>query len=213
MGINTVIFDFDGTVIDTNQVVINSWQHTYAELLGRTEPVENIVKTFGEPLSVSMAKAFPGFDADEAVEIYRQYQVKHFEDMIELFPGMDNVMAELKLRGCKIGVVTSRLKRTTVQGLQKFGLDKIIDDLVTCEDTDKHKPDPEPALVSLNNLNSTSNEAIMVGDSMFDIKCAHNAGMAAVLVDWAIAVSHEDREGPDGPEYVIKKASDLLKII
>lgn len=213
MAINSVIFDFDGTIANTNQVIINSWQHTYMERTGKPGDEREILKSFGEPLAVTMKRVFPDFDVDESIDIYRSYQVKHFREMIDIFPGVKETIEELKNRGYGVSVVTSRLRNTTREGMQIFGIDHLIDILVTCEDTEKHKPNPEPVLKALEKLGINPDQALMVGDSMMDIKCAHNAGVKAALVSWAEAVSDEERNGPDGPEYYVEKAEDILDIV
>lgn len=209
----TIIFDFDGTVVDTNEIVIQSWQHTYRTLEGKEHPREEIVSTFGEPLWISMERAFPDRDVDECVAIYRGFQKNHFNEEIKLFPGMRELIIELKARDYEVGIVTSRTRDTTINGLNKFGLMDYIDDIVSCDDTDKHKPDPEPVNIALRHFKTEPSQAIMIGDSMFDILCAHNARVKAVLVGWAIAVTDEDKNGPDAPEFFIKEAKDLLDIV
>ena len=213
MSINTVIFDFDGTLADTNGMVISSWQYTY-DMLGVERPSEEVIfGTFGEPLPISMEKAFPDVPVDKSVGLYRENMNRIFEEKIEAFPGTVELIKALKARGCKVGVATSRMKETTMIGLRKFGVVEYLDAIVTMEDTTKHKPDPEPVLISLKKLDAKAEEALMIGDSMFDIKCAHNAGVKAVLVSWALAVSEEEKNGPDAPEFYIEKAEDLLPLL
>ncbi|NLY70500.1 MAG: HAD-IA family hydrolase [Clostridiales bacterium] len=211
--INTVIFDFDGTIMNTNDVVIKSWQHTFRTIEGKERPVESIIATFGEPLYVTMEKMFPEIPVEEAVEIYRSYLRENFNEMIEPFPGMVELVQKVKEMDYKTGLVTSRVGDTTRQGLEKFGLAPYIDCLVTCDDTDKHKPHPEPLNIALNKLCSRNSESIMLGDTMFDILCAKNAGVKSVLVGWQVAVSKDEIEGPNGPDYIIEKPEDLFEII
>jgi pyrophosphatase PpaX len=213
MAVKAVIFDFDGTVADTNQLVIDSWQHTYKTVKGELHPVEKIVKTFGEPLRESMRKAFPERDTDEVVEIYRDYQLNRDHRELQLFPGIRELLEGLRDRGYKVGIVTSRTKDTTLRGLRRFGIEGLIDSLVTCNDTTKHKPDPEPALIGLQELDVKADEAVFVGDTMFDMGCAHNAGIKAVMVGWTLSVDQEEMSGDDGPEYIIEKADDLYEVL
>ena len=97
--IDTVLFDFDGTVMDTNNVILMSWQHTFRTLRGREEDREVIVKTFGEPLELTMKKFFPEVPAEEALEVYRSFHRDNFGELINLFPGMRELLAEVKRRG------------------------------------------------------------------------------------------------------------------
>lgn len=211
--INTVLFDFDGTIMNTNNVIIQSWQHTFRTVEGKERPVEEIVRTFGEPLYVTMEKVLPQVTVEEGVAIYRDYHYDNFQDLVQVFPGILELLTKLKERGYKVGLVTSRLWQTTVIGLEKYDMQKYFDAIITHDDTDKHKPDPEPVNIALERLGTKAEEAIMVGDSMFDILCAKNAGVKAALVSWALAVSEEEKTGEDAPDYILEKAEDLFQII
>ncbi|QHI72560.1 HAD-IA family hydrolase [Aminipila terrae] len=211
--INTILFDFDGTVMNTNELILGSWQHTFKTIMGKEGDPEAIQRTFGETLAKSMNDFFPEFPLDDAIEIYRGYQAGRFADVISPFPGMIELIKELNRQGYKTAVVTSRLRPTTMEGLEKYKLDTILDEIVTMEDCTKHKPDPEPALIALEKLGSKPEESMMIGDSKFDIGCANNAGVTSVLVDWAVAIYDKEKEGIFKPDFVIKKAEDILKIL
>jgi len=210
--ITTVLFDFDGTLIDTNEVIIQSFQYTFMQVLGKEMPVEEIIKTFGEPLALTMSKMLD-IPPEQAMEIYRSYHYKKFDELIRIFPGMLELVIELKQRGYKLAIVTSRLRNTTIQGLKKYNLESYFDYIVTADDTDKHKPDPAPIHIALEKLHAKPEEALMIGDSMFDILCAHNAGVKSVLVGWAIAVTEEDKTGPSRPTYIVEQADEILSLL
>ncbi len=213
MKVNTIIFDFDGTVADTNKLIIDSWQHTYRVLTGKEQDEEILKATFGEPLAISLENAFPNVPVEESIDIYRKHQLQIYEDLIEPFDGMTNLIKLLKEKGYKVGLLTSRLRPSTMIGLEKFGIVPYFDSIITHEDCPKHKPDPEPMFIALERLEAKPEEAIMIGDSLFDIRCAHNAGVKAALVSWAVALSNPPTEGKDKPEYILDKAEDLLEVI
>ncbi|MDR2088256.1 MAG: HAD-IA family hydrolase [Clostridiales Family XIII bacterium] len=213
MGIDTILFDFDGTIMDTNRVIINSWQHTFRTLTGAERPVADIVATFGEILHDTVARFFPDVPVGEAVEVYRSYHKANFGPMISVFPGVRELLEALKARGCTLAVVTSRLPATTAEGLDKYGLSGYFDTVVTCDDCKRFKPDPEPALIALERLGKKPEEALMVGDTRNDILCARGAGVKSVLVGWSVAVPDAERTGAHAPDYCIEKAEDLLGIL
>lgn len=208
--INTILFDYDGTLMDTNQVVLQSWQHTFRTLCGREEDPDFIRSTFGEPLVKTMAKLFPDTPVETALDIYRTYQKEVFTDFVEVFPGMLRLLEMLKQKGYKLGLVTSRTKDTTWRGLEHYGMDKYFDAVITAGDTDKHKPDPEPILMTLSRMGAAPHEAIMVGDTMFDLMCAKNAGVKSVIVDWSVTMTAAEKEQAD---YRIGSAEELLIIL
>ena len=210
--IKAVLFDFDGTIMDTNTIILESWKHTFNTVLGRDPVHEEIVATFGEPLDVTMKKMFPDRDTHEMVETYRNYQRHIYKDAITMFPGTKEAILELKRRGCKVAIVTSRLWSSTTQGLYKFDIAELFDAVVSAEDTTAHKPDPTPCLLCLEKLGMKPEDALMVGDSKFDILCARNAGVESCLVSWTISVDDALRKEL-APEYYITDAMQLLEIV
>lgn len=213
--IDTVLFDFDGTIMDTNNVILMSWQHTFRTLENREEKVEQLVQTFGEPLDVTMKKFFPHVPLEESIEIYRSFHRDNFGDLISLFPGMKELLTQVKAQGYKVGLVTSRLWQTTQQGMEKYGIEDCFDVVVTAEDTTKHKPDPQPVNIALEKLGSLPQQTIMLGDTLFDILCARNAGVKSVLVAWSFALQGKTMEdmGDDAPDYILHAPEELFTII
>ena len=209
----TILFDFDGTIMNTNEMIIESWQHTFRTVEGKERERDAIIKTFGEPLFITMNKVLPQIPVEHGVEIYREYLKKHFAEKITPFPGMPELIQKLKVLGYQNGLVTSRTRESTFVGLDRFGLLPYFDCVVSCDDTDRHKPDPEPVRIALNMLDAKAERAVMLGDSMFDILCAKNAGVRSVLVGWQLAVSEEELNGPTGPDYRIKAPEDLLNLL
>jgi pyrophosphatase PpaX len=123
------------------------------------------------------------------------------------------MLGDLKALGYKMAVVTSRAALTTQQAMERYEIQEYFDVVVTCDDTDKHKPDPEPVLIALAQLKSGPEESIMIGDSMYDILCAKNAGVQSVLVGWAVAVTEEEKTGPDKPDYFVQTAQDIVRLL
>ena len=209
-----VIFDFDGTLIDTNELVLNSWQAVYEHYRGVPGDPDVIYATFGEPLWTSMEALFPEVDTEEAIRIYRKYQMESWEKEIRIFPGLRELVEAIRASGRSASIVTSRMRATTLQYLDVFGIRGMFDVIITADDTTIHKPNPEPVLIALKRLGADAADAIMLGDTRFDIGCANNAGVESVLVTWSFPVSPEERARQGfTPCHVIDRPEELLELI
>ena len=214
--IDTVLFDFDGTIMDTNQVIIDSWQETFRTLEGREQDRDVLLKTFGEPLETTMRGFFPHVPLEEALSIYRGYQRDNFLTSIELFPGISELLDELSQRQVKMALVTSRLRHTTEQALDRFDLNKYFGYVVTADDVTKHKPDPQSINIALEKIGSSPEHSLMVGDTLFDIQCAKNAGCRSVFVSWSVSLAEKLEEGfgPDEkPDEIITDPLQILQML
>ena len=226
--IRTLLFDFDGTLMDSTQIIVQSWQQVYKKVTGKETELETILSTFGSILGDAIADAFPDEPTDELIKIYRDHNQEHFLEMIDLYPGIEKMLTELKRSGITMALVTSRLKRTTMQAVGKFGLDRYFDVVITANDCTKHKPDPEPILVALEKLNELKarscteetdkkvidpDTVMMVGDTIYDRECARRAGVKCALVAWAPSVDVHSLRESDRPEYLIEKPEDLPEIV
>lgn len=209
-----IIWDFDGTIACTNDIIIESWQATFRNYLGHELPVREIEATFGETLMHTIAEKLPGEDPDEVMACYRAYQNAHCEGRVYVFDGVREVLDELRARGCRLGVATSRTAKSFGKYMRELGLEDSMDVVVTMEDVTKHKPDPESVEKVLERFGAKPEEAIMIGDTKYDIACANRAGVDSVLVGWSHWVD-EDAMAAEGiePAYRIKRPEELLDLI
>lgn len=210
MAIRNILFDLDGTLLDTNELIIQSFQHTYQRHLNKHVDKEDIIKTFGEILKITLDREF-GDDSEEAIKTYRNFQIGKFEKLISIREGVKEGVMKLYNQGYKLAVVTSRLNKSAIMGLNHFGLMEYFDIVIGADDTDKHKPDPTPAFMALQEMGGKPEETIFVGDSPFDVLCGKNAGIKSVIVGWSalpmdIILKHE-------PDYVVDSMEELVALV
>lgn len=205
-----ILFDLDGTLIDTNKLIIDSFKHTYKTCLGLEVDEQEILKYFGEPLIVTLRR----YSEDRAEELFRTYieynEARH-NDTVTIFEGVREMLEELDRQGFYLAMVTSKRKKVALMGLELFDIRKHFDVLVALEDTELHKPNPAPVVKALELLGAQPEEAIMVGDSVYDIHCAHGAGVKAALVTWSAA--HSCQEDCISADYVVHDTKELMKIL
>ena len=210
MAIRNILFDLDGTLLDTNELIIQSFQYTYKMHLNKQVDKEDIIKNFGEILKITLDREF-GEDSEKAIKTYRNFQTGNFEKLITIQKGVREGIIELDRQGYKLGIVTSRLNDSAIKGLKHFGLMDYFESIIGSDDTDQHKPDPTPALMALKKLEGKPEETILVGDSPFDILCGKNAGITSVAVGWSalpmdMILKYE-------PDYVVESMEELMRLV
>ena len=212
---NAVLFDFDGTIMDTNDLINKSWRYTFEQITGNVPSDDVIYSTYGEILEDTMRNFFGGTDEDvqKNIDIYRSYHKRHFDDEIHLFPDVKDMLSDLRENGYTLALVTSRLANTTYRGLEDFGIRDMFDALVTADDTDIHKPEPEPALTALKKIGREPDEAVMLGDTWLDMECARRAGVTPVLAGWSEAYKYSGEKELGIPDYTVKRPGEFLQLL
>jgi len=210
MGIAAVLFDLDGTLIDSFALIAASYRHAARTVLDRTLTEEEVVARWGEPLVVRAAHLAP-HRTEEFVAAYTAYYDAHHDPLCRPFPGVPQMLAALASRGCRLAVVTSKRRRSTRQALERCGLASWIEAAVCAEDVRVPKPAPDPVVEALQRLRVTPSEAWMVGDAAFDILAARGAGVWSVAAMWGA----REREAllAARPDYEVACPGDLVSLV
>ena len=210
--LSAVLFDFDGTLVDTTEMIHQSMKHATSSVLGREDiPRETLLANVGRPLPRQM-ELIDAENAELLLEAYRSHHEQHHDTLIGEFPGVEESLARLGSAGIKVAVVTSKRRLSVEMALKNFpGLRNVVDRFVTLEDTTEHKPNPEPLLRALELLGVSKERAAYVGDSPFDVEAAKAAGLASVAVSWG-AFSEDRLRGAEPDHLVtdIRSAVDVL---
>jgi pyrophosphatase PpaX len=204
-----VLFDLDGTVLDTSDLIINSFKHTFQKHYNRELAPKEIYEFFGKTLRAAMEHLGPD-QVEELVETYRKYSLTHHDQMITIFSGVAEIMRALYNADIAMAIVTSKTKETALRGLKIFDLDKYFSVVIGAEQCEKHKPHPEPVTTALIQLKMNPEECLMVGDSSFDLISGRQAGVKTAAVCWT-RVSWETILA-EKPDYILKNMHDLLPI-
>lgn len=203
-----VLFDLDGTLLDTEHLLLTSFRYTMKTVLKQVIPDERLMAKVGQPLNTQMWDFTD--DAvvhEELCRIYREFNAKVHDDLIQIFPGTVEVLAELRRRGYPLGVVTSKRHEPAVHGLASFGLQDSFDCLIGSDDWPVHKPDPGPVLHGCDLLGLSSSECVYVGDSPFDMLAGNGAGCKTVAALWGMF--SESTLRAERPDYVCATIEEL----
>ena len=181
---NTFLFDFDGTLVDTTPA-IHAAANIALEYFGQPIVTEATINTLtGRPLSEFFKRLSPNIESAEILQYYRDKYLEIAQNYIKLYPGAIEMLVELKARGNKLAIVSTKNKLALFNHLEYFDMVKFFQEFYYFEAVKTPKPDPEGINLAIEALNSTPAKSIMIGDSSSDLGAARNAGVESVLVSW-----------------------------
>lgn len=207
------ILDFDGTMGDTQGLIVKTMQQVIAELRLEPRTDSQCAAMIGLPLKQTFTDLIPMTDemGERCAETYtRLFFANNTARAVSLFPHVVDTIKTLHDRGSKITIASSRSRQSLVDYVCRFGLTDYISYIVSANDVDNAKPHPEPVLKTLSELGISADDAIVVGDTSFDILMGNRAGCQTCGVSYGNGTIAELREA--GANYIIDDFSKLLQL-
>jgi len=206
----TIVFDLDGTLIDSLDLILASYRHTMEAHLGRSPPDELWVRGMGTPLAVQMLDfAEDAREADAMVRTYQEHNLANHDRLVRSYSGVREAVGELRERGSTLAIATSKRAVATRLGLRSCGFpEDWFAGVVTADDVERPKPDPEPVLRALELAGETDpSRAVYVGDSVHDMRAGRAAGVVTAAVLWG--PNSRDVLAPTEPDLWVDTPADL----
>jgi pyrophosphatase PpaX len=208
----TLLFDLDGTLIDSIGLIIASYQHTANAHGLPPRSDEEWLHGIGTPLRVVFRELVEHPEQmEQLVATYRAYNLAHHDAQVVPYVGAPELIRRVKSEGYKTGLVTSKNRPGAVRGLVLAGIADHFEVLVCADDVVNPKPHPEPVLLALDRLGSRPEEALFVGDSVHDMRCGRDAGVLTAAVLWG--PFGREHLAATGPDFWLESPGDLLKIL
>ncbi len=204
-----VLFDLDGTVVDSGAIILASMRHATREVLGRDYADEELLNAVGGPGLEAQMAAFAPDRVDELVRVYRAHN-EPLHDELEACDGMVHALERLRAEGRRLGIVTAKRRSTVELAFARVPLAHLFEAVVGGDETERHKPHPEPLLLAAERMGADPAETAYVGDSPFDIRAAKAAGMHAIGVTWG-RIHDRSRLEAEAPDAVVDTAEELLE--
>lgn len=207
--IEGLLFDLDGTLIDTVELILASARHATEVVLGEALPDDVLRHNIGVPLRVQMGEYAPGH-VDELLAAYREHNDRVHDDLICEYPGTEQALEGLRRAGYRMGIVTSKSRPVAQRGVDFFGLGRFFEFVVGYEDTKVHKPHGVPVVEGARRLGLAVENCAYVGDSPHDMAAGKAAGAVTVAAMWG---PFPDRVLEPGPDFAIQSLSDLTVLL
>jgi pyrophosphatase PpaX len=210
--IRAILYDFDGTLADSTELIMRCFRHTMTEHLEVCPPDEQWLSGFGTPLEPQIRRfARSEVEFRSMLESYRAHQREHHDTLLRPFPGAVETVAALAERGFQLAIVTSKHRRGTLRGMELCGLTSHFPEIVTPEDVTHAKPHPEPVLTAMRRLGVDPAETVFIGDSPHDIAAGRAAGVRTAAALWGPFPHHVLRKS--GPDHFLRAQTDVLELL
>jgi pyrophosphatase PpaX len=206
-----VLFDLDGTVIDSGAIILASMRHAAKEVLGAEPPDEELMAAVGGPGLEAQMEALAPDRVEELVTVYRAHNEPLHEGLV-CCAGIDDVLVRLKDEGRRLGIVTAKRRKTVELAFAQVPLAHLFEIVVGGDETERHKPDPAPLLFALERMDADPSEAAYVGDAPFDVRAAKAAGLFSVAVDWG-GIHARERLEAENPDALVGTPEDLYGVL
>ena len=212
MRYRTLLFDLDGTLIDSIRLILDSYHHTMAAhgLPARSD--QDWLAGLGTPLTVQLQEwAHDPERMELLIETYRDYNIRNHDSMVTAYPGVVEMVRAIRRAGHRTGIVTSKNQTGAVRGLRRIGLEDAIDVIVGADDVTNPKPHAEPILMALDRLGEEAGQTIYIGDSVHDMESGRAAGVATGAVLWGpFDRSHLEHTQPT---HWLDQPDDVLRLL
>ena len=209
MRFGTVLFDLDGTLVDSGAIILASFRHATSTVLRREIPDHELLAAVGGPGLREQMQALDPERAEELIQVYSAHNTG-LHDGLEPCSGVLDALEALHAEGRRLGVVTAKRRATLALAFEVLPeLRGFFEVTVGAEDTERHKPNPDPLLFALERLDGAAAGAAYVGDSPFDVQAAKAAGVASIAVTWG-RIHPRERLEREGPDVVVDTAEELL---
>jgi pyrophosphatase PpaX len=207
----TVLFDLDGTLVDSGAIILASFKHAAKTVLARDVEDEQIAALVGGSNLYDQMAVLDPSRVEELVRVYREHN-RPLHDELQAFDGVEELVGTLSAEERKLGIVTAKGRATVDLAFAVIELEPYFDAVVTADMTERHKPDPQPVLKALELLGSDPSEAAFVGDSPFDVGAGKAAGVFTVAVSWG-NIHPPETLLAEGADVLVHSPQELLDVL
>lgn len=209
----TLLFDLDGTLLDTYNIILASMRYTLNGIAGKSYSDHELMSMVGTPLFDQMLKFGDGGEerAAELTAIYRQHNDTIHDEGVSVFEGLPAVLEQLESRGYRMGIVTSKRHHMAMRGLEVCGIERFFELVIGSDDWPEHKPQPGPVLHGAVLMGAKPEACFYIGDSPFDIQAGNSAGCTTIAVTWGMFGAVE--LAAENPTFIVNDPAELLEIL